>query len=151
MAKVEAFLLNYRRMAIPVSPKPPAKNLIFGMAAGLLALSLTGCGQGQGCSGPPATAIEAAAAQEPSMAEYRLGSGDKIRVRTYGVEQMSGEFEVDFAGSIDFPLIGPVQGGRTHRRRPQKADHRLVAPRQAPRGPTSLGRTRRRSPFLRIG
>ena len=43
---------------------------------------------------------------------YILGPGDKIRVTVFGQEDLSGEFEVDAAGTVALPLIQtvPAQG-----------------------------------------
>jgi polysaccharide export outer membrane protein len=40
---------------------------------------------------------------------YMLDSGDKIAVRVYEEEDLSGEFEVDGSGYISIPLIGSVK------------------------------------------
>jgi polysaccharide export outer membrane protein len=46
--------------------------------------------------------------------EYRLGAGDKVRVATYGEDRLTGEFTVNAAGAIAFPLLGTVPAaGRT--------------------------------------
>jgi polysaccharide export outer membrane protein len=37
---------------------------------------------------------------------YRLGSGDKVRVIVYGEDDMGGSFDVDGNGTISLPLIG---------------------------------------------
>jgi polysaccharide export outer membrane protein len=37
--------------------------------------------------------------------DYKLGSGDKVRVTVFGHEDLSGEFEVDGSGHISLPLI----------------------------------------------
>jgi polysaccharide export outer membrane protein len=56
----------------------------------------------------------AARAQDPVqevarvIAEYRLGSGDKIRVITFGEESLTGEFQVGGSGKVSMPLIGEV-------------------------------------------
>jgi len=51
-----------------------------------------------------------------TVAGYRLGTGDKIRVIVYGEEDLSGEFEVDGSGYIRLPLVGQVTAaGRTVR------------------------------------
>ena len=47
---------------------------------------------------------EAARAQ----GEYRLGSGDIVRVTVFGHEDLSGEFEVGASGGIPIPLVGEV-------------------------------------------
>lgn len=54
-----------------------------------------------------------AAAQSPpegvrDIPEYRLGSGDKVRVITYGEDSLSGEFFVGGSGRVALPLIGEV-------------------------------------------
>jgi polysaccharide export outer membrane protein len=41
--------------------------------------------------------------------DYRLGRGDKVRVRVFGTDQMGGEFQIDLTGSIDPPLVGVVR------------------------------------------
>lgn len=45
---------------------------------------------------------------EPLAAIYRLGPGDKLRVRVFGEPELSGEFVVDVGGTVDLPLIGDV-------------------------------------------
>ena len=54
-----------------------------------------------------------ARAQEQEQAtrkipEYRLGSGDKIRVITFGEQELTGEFLVSGDGKVSLPLIGEV-------------------------------------------
>lgn len=39
----------------------------------------------------------------------RIGALDKVKVNVFQVEALSGEFQVDRTGNIDFPLIGVVQ------------------------------------------
>lgn len=49
----------------------------------------------------------------PVMAEpdenYRLGSGDKLKVTIYGEDDLSGEVTVDGSGQVQLPLIGRVK------------------------------------------
>jgi polysaccharide biosynthesis/export protein len=46
--------------------------------------------------------------------EYRLASGDKIRVTVFNEQTLTGEFLIGTDGSLSFPLIGAVNaGGRT--------------------------------------
>ncbi len=40
--------------------------------------------------------------------DYKLGSGDKVRVTVFGHEDLSGEFEVDGSGNVSLPLIRNV-------------------------------------------
>jgi polysaccharide biosynthesis/export protein len=39
---------------------------------------------------------------------FRLGSGDRLKVTVFGEEELSGEADVDGAGNVTLPLIGPV-------------------------------------------
>ena len=48
------------------------------------------------------------------QSQQRLAVNDKLRVTVFQVEDLSGEFQVDAAGNIQFPLIGAVTAqGRT--------------------------------------
>jgi polysaccharide export outer membrane protein len=40
---------------------------------------------------------------------YKLGADDKIRVITFGEEQLSGEFLISGSGKVSLPLVGEVQ------------------------------------------
>jgi polysaccharide export outer membrane protein len=88
-------------------------KLCFGMIALLIV--------GSGCAGNVATldpgptaALTASPSGAPGNAadissnDYKLGSGDKIRVLVFGENELSGEFEVSAAGTVDMPLIGSV-------------------------------------------
>jgi len=52
----------------------------------------------------PVVSPEAAAACQDE--EYRLGTGDQMRITVFGQEDLSREVEVDSAGRITLPLIG---------------------------------------------
>jgi polysaccharide export outer membrane protein len=43
------------------------------------------------------------------MDQYKLGAGDKLRVITFGHEDLSAEFLVSDSGVIAFPLVGQVK------------------------------------------
>jgi len=62
-------------------------------------------------------AVSALAACQPSLplvpAEqvgktYQLGTGDEVRVTTFGEKDLSGDFRVDDSGFVALPLVGPV-------------------------------------------
>jgi polysaccharide export outer membrane protein len=53
----------------------------------------------------PAKAQEAS---ERKIPEYKLGSGDKVRVITYGEQELSGEFFVSGDGKVSMPLVGDI-------------------------------------------
>lgn len=40
--------------------------------------------------------------------QYRLGPGDRVRAIVFGVEQLSGVFDVEDTGYVSFPLVGPI-------------------------------------------
>lgn len=50
-------------------------------------------------------------APQAADTEYKVGPGDKLRVMVFGQPDMSGEYQVDGAGNIAFPLIGGVEAG----------------------------------------
>jgi protein involved in polysaccharide export with SLBB domain len=55
---------------------------------------------------PPAKGPAAAAPQDEN---YKLGSGDKIKLVVYGEDDLGGEYLVDGAGQVQLPLLGQVQ------------------------------------------
>jgi len=42
-------------------------------------------------------------------AAYRLASGDELRIKVFDNEDISGEYQVDAAGNVNFPLVGQIQ------------------------------------------
>lgn len=50
-----------------------------------------------------------APANAPQDENYKLGSGDKIKLTVYGEDDLSGEYLVDGAGQVQLPLLGQVQ------------------------------------------
>lgn len=68
--------------------------LLRGLA--LLLLILTLVAQGSPC--PPANA-----------ADYRLATGDQLRIKVFDNEDISGEYGIDAAGNVNFPLVGQVK------------------------------------------
>jgi protein involved in polysaccharide export with SLBB domain len=55
----------------------------------------------------PASAPGGAA--NPQDANYRLGTGDKLRIIVFGETSLSGEFVISDTGQVAFPLIGNVK------------------------------------------
>jgi len=45
---------------------------------------------------------------EPQDENYKLGSGDKIKLVVYGEDDLGGEYLVDGAGQVQLPLLGQV-------------------------------------------
>lgn len=50
----------------------------------------------------------AKAGQEEQVYRYRLGAGDKLAVKVFGQDDLSGEFEISADGQLAMPLIGQV-------------------------------------------
>lgn len=48
-------------------------------------------------------------AAQSADASYRLGTGDKVRVIVFKEEDLGGQFQIDDAGYIRLPLIGPLK------------------------------------------
>lgn len=60
-------------------------------------------------SATPSNGTAAAAIPHgPQDASYKLGSGDKLRLTVYGENDLGGEYQVDGAGQVQLPLLGPV-------------------------------------------
>src|SRR5579872_5816644 len=42
---------------------------------------------------------------------YRLGSGDRVHIIVFGQSDLTGDYQVDGSGMLQFPLIGSVHAG----------------------------------------
>ena len=60
-----------------------------------------------GCAQSPAFPEGASAA--PVNSEYRLGSGDKVNMKVFGDESLSGTYQVDGRGMFTVPLVGNIE------------------------------------------
>lgn len=65
----------------------------------LLLTTLAGCAPGSDL--PPLPEYHAGS--------YRLGPGDRVRILTFGAEQLSGPFRVSDTGGVALPLVGLVR------------------------------------------
>jgi polysaccharide export outer membrane protein len=72
-------------------------------AAALLAGLCSACVTG---TLPPSSTAELSSGH---MQDYKLGAGDKLRVITFGHEDLSAEFFVSDSGMISFPLVGQMK------------------------------------------
>ncbi len=69
---------------------------------------------------------EPADPQQALETMYTLGSGDRLKITVFGENKLSGEFPVDGAGNISFPLIGEVRArGLSLRQLEQRLDEKL--------------------------
>jgi polysaccharide export outer membrane protein len=74
-----------------------------------LAVMLAACVGLLFCLVPQRSAAAEDEAAVRLVPEYHLGSGDKIRVITFGEEALTGEFFVGGSGKVSLPLVGEVQ------------------------------------------
>ncbi|MEM9723949.1 MAG: polysaccharide biosynthesis/export family protein [Pseudomonadota bacterium] len=58
-----------------------------------------------------AVAVALSAPLASATETYKLGAGDRLKIVVFGEEDLSGELEVDGAGTIAMPLIGTVNAG----------------------------------------
>ena len=71
----------------------------------------------QSATGSRTATADAAPAAGPGQgtvvhdAGYRLGSGDHVRIVVFGQADLTGEYNVDGAGMLAFPLIGSIPAG----------------------------------------
>lgn len=72
----------------------------------LATVFLWGCAQGASLDATTAGPVQDSAS---TLAEYRMGVADKVRVTVFGEEALSGDFQVGANGSIALPLIGEVR------------------------------------------
>jgi protein involved in polysaccharide export with SLBB domain len=62
-----------------------------------------------GCARDLQTASIAPPAPTSAPLDYRLGTGDKVRVIVFGEDDLGGEFDVDGSGFVRLPLVGQVK------------------------------------------
>lgn len=81
------------------------------LAAGLALALLAGCADSRG--GPIPYGQTLAAPDAPTLAtlesDYKIAPMDKVAVKVFKSDDLSGEYEVDLAGHISLPLIGEVE------------------------------------------
>lgn len=99
---IQSVVVRARRAVLPI---------ILGLAFAALSACTGGSGRTTTASLPQ---TEAAVLPAGANLDYRLGSGDKLRVIVFGEQDLSGEFDVTGSGKVSLPLIGQVQAaGKT--------------------------------------
>src|SRR3546814_10750183 len=87
-----------------------ARRAVLPIVVGVALAALRACaGGGGGTASVSPTQAEAVALPADANLDYRLGSGDKLRVIVFGEQDLSGAFDVTGSGKVSLPLIGPVQ------------------------------------------
>ncbi len=56
-----------------------------------------------------AVAMPAQSAEESQFSDYRLGSGDMVKITVYGEEELSLETRLSDAGTISYPFLGELE------------------------------------------
>lgn len=74
--------------------------LAFACVAGACATS--------GAAGEAELTLSPVSEEQRPVIEYRLGSGDRLRIIVFGEDTLSGEYTVDGSGAVSLPLIGEV-------------------------------------------
>ena len=86
---------------------PPAYRWARRRTAHVFMLLVVSLLLGGGCS--PSPALPAAPDGDGAGAEYRLGPGDKVNMKVFGDEALSGAYQMDGRGMFSVPLIGNVE------------------------------------------
>jgi polysaccharide export outer membrane protein len=83
----------------------------FAAAATAAAILLSGCSDTRGGSIPYDRPL--ALPDEPKMealdADYKIAPLDKLTIKVFKAEDLSGDYDVDLAGHISLPLVGEVE------------------------------------------
>jgi polysaccharide export outer membrane protein len=78
---------------------------------GAAMMLLTACAEGRG--GPIPYDIQLAAPDSPTIvpldAGYKIAPLDKLTIKVFKMEDLTGDYNVDLAGNISLPLIGEVR------------------------------------------
>lgn len=87
-----------------------ARHLLIGFGAIGLAAILSACAArgGRVPYEPEGFAAPDVETLSPSPSQQRIGPLDKLRITVFQVAELSGEFQVDAQGKIQYPLIGEV-------------------------------------------
>ncbi len=75
----------------------------------LLCAALMAAFSGTGMASPISPTARRPATGPAGASTYRLGVGDQLRVVTFDEPTLSGDFAVNSAGAISFPLVGDVK------------------------------------------
>ena len=85
----------------------------------LLAIMLAACSAGASVQNQALSSY--AGPQRISDGPYVLGPNDRVRIKAYSDDQLSGEYEIDSSGHLSIPLIGQVKAsGLTTRQLEQR-------------------------------
>jgi protein involved in polysaccharide export with SLBB domain len=83
-----------------------AASLLIGIAT-----TLASCANGSAPASSSVSSVNAPEEKSVYGSDYRLGSGDKIKLMVYGEDDISGDFEISGTGGLSLPLVGQIQAG----------------------------------------
>jgi polysaccharide biosynthesis/export protein len=96
---------------------PLFRRLLKGAVVAAASLAMASCAAGRGGTVPyePQNFVPPDVQAEPvANSAQPIGALDTLNISVFGVESLTGEFKVDDAGKVDYPLLGAVQAqGRT--------------------------------------
>jgi len=67
--------------------------------------------EGAATESPPSGKADTCGASDGGASAYVVGTGDVVKVRVYGEDDLSGAFPVDAGGHVNLPLVGRVGVG----------------------------------------
>ena len=84
---------------------------LFSLLAAVGGLALSGCADTRGGAIPYDKTLAAPDEVHFQTLEsnYRIAPMDKLAVKVFKMDDLSGDYDVDLAGNISLPLIGQVQ------------------------------------------
>lgn len=93
-----------------MSIESSVRHVVFGNLLVALSMLASACADTRGGTIPYGQAL--AAPDEPKVqvleANYRIAPLDKLAIKVFRSEDLSGEYDVDLAGHISLPLVGEV-------------------------------------------
>lgn len=101
---------NIRSAVPPSVRKAPAIFAAFALLA-FAAGDAKAQQQQQAAQPPQAGQPQGQSAAIAPDAAYALGSGDRLRITVFGQPELTGEYHIDGANTLSFPLIGRLQAG----------------------------------------
>jgi polysaccharide export outer membrane protein len=83
---------------------PSSFRVRFPVIAALALMSLVA-----GCAQTSAPLLQPATYERSPQPTNQLGVGDKVRIKVFGEEELSGSYSITADGQIEFPLIGTIR------------------------------------------